>query len=88
MTFSNYSSGKSIAGNQSNYLLLEDFVFWDLHLELTDMPRLQKLSIYFDEDTEIERDIDLLNSSQLRSLDLSGARSDLWRVIMGTVQTQ
>ena len=52
------------------------------------MPRLQKLSIYFDEDTEIERDIDLLNSSQLRSLDLSGARSDLWRVIMGTVQTQ
>ena len=62
--------------------------FGDLHLESTDMSRLQKLSICFDEDTEIERDIDLLNSSQLRSLDLSGARSDLWRVIMGTVQTQ
>ena len=39
----------------------------------------------FYEDTEIERDIDLLNSRQLRSLDLSGVRSDLWRVIMGTV---
>ena len=85
MTFSNYSSGKSIAGNQSNYFLLEDFVFLGPPFGVNRYAALTETIYLFYEDTEIERDIYLLNSRQLRSLDLSGVRSDLWRVIMGTV---
>ena len=57
--------------------------------EMTDMPNLQKLTISsVCEGRQIEKDINLSQSTQLRALHLDGVGNTLWRSVMKTIHTQ